>query len=369
MEALIQAPMPAFELLYNGRAMTADISPYVVSITYTDQLSGSSDTLDIEIEDSDGRWLDSWFPQKGAKLEFRFGYHHLPLVSAGTFDLDELTLSGPPSRVSLRAKATGAQKAVRTRNSHGYENTTLLAVAQRVAKRLHMKLIGKIEPLKIDRVTQYQEGDLAFLHRLAGQYGYAFKVTDNNTKMVFWKTADLSLRSAIRRYAPGELTRWSFRDSLAEAPAAVKVSHHNPATRQLVQYETRADDSTVQGDDSAGQVSNADTVHLVRRAPNKASAEAQGKAAMDARMLERTTGNLTLEGDPLLAAGQNIELTGLGLLSGIYTISRATHSLAQGSGYTTELELKRSAPAAKKAGKPRRSAPKPPAGLVSCNVG
>ncbi|MCX7289635.1 MAG: hypothetical protein NTY28_00695, partial [Janthinobacterium sp.] len=74
-----------------------ELNQYLTAITYTDNLSGEADGLDIELEDSDGRWLDSWYPEKGAELSLQFGYQQQPLISAGRFDIDELELSGPPS--------------------------------------------------------------------------------------------------------------------------------------------------------------------------------------------------------------------------------------------------------------------------------
>ena len=145
MEALNAVPVPAFELSYNGRSITQDIAPYVMSATYTDHLTGEADSLDIELEDTDGRWLDRWYPEKGASLAYRFGYEDAPLISAGRFDVDELELGGPPSTVRIKGLATGVQNAVRTRKGRAYEKTTLAAIAQRIAKRHKMKLIGKVE--------------------------------------------------------------------------------------------------------------------------------------------------------------------------------------------------------------------------------
>jgi len=347
-EALIHetVPVPAFELSYNGRAITQEIAPYVISATYTDQLTGDADSLDIELEDTDGRWLDSWYPEKGASLAYRFGYADTPLISAGRFDVDELELDGPPSIVRIRALATGVQDAVRTRKGRAYENTTLAAIAQRIAKRHKMTLVGKIEPLRIDRVTQYQEGDISFLQRLANQYGYAFKVTENNSRLVFWKTADLHLQKAIRSYAPEDLASWNFRDKVSDVPAGVEVKHHDTKTKKLVVYEVKDGDTTVVGSTTAGKATSADTVKMTSRAKSQASAESQAEAELDRRLLERTSGEINLEGDPALAAGANIELVGFGKLSGLYTVTRATHAIVRNAGYTMSLELKRAAPPA-----------------------
>ena len=165
METLKGVAQPAFELAYNGKAITAGIAPYVLAITYTDHLTGESDELDVELEDTAGRWLDAWYPEKGANLTLSFGFLGRPLVKAGVFNVDEIELSGPPSVVRMRGLATGVQDAVRTRKGRAYEKTTLAAIAQRIAKRHKMKLIGKVEALQIDRATQYHESDLQFLVR------------------------------------------------------------------------------------------------------------------------------------------------------------------------------------------------------------
>lgn len=363
---LADVPTPAFDLAYNGKAITADIAPFVLGITYTDHLSGESDELDVELEDSDGRWLDSWYPDKGAALTLKLGYLGAPLVSVGRFDIDEVGYQAPPSTVRIRALATGVQKAVRTRKGRAYEKTTLAAIAQRMAKAHKMTLVGKIEAIAIDRATQYHETDLAFLARLAGEYGYAFKVTENNSKLVFWKTADLHLAKSVRSYRPEQLISWQATDKLSDVPASAQVKYHDPRRKKQVVYGVKNGETTVVGSTDAGKGSSADTVKLTRRAPTQQAAEAQARAHLDRRLLDRTSMEITLEGDPVLAAGSVITLTDLGKLSGNYTITRATHRISRGDGYLTTLELKRVAPAAK--AKSASKKPAAPKGMVVYGV-
>ncbi|MEC5207382.1 phage protein D [Vogesella perlucida] len=344
---LADVPTPAFDLAYNGKAITADIAPFVLGITYTDHLSGESDELDVELEDSDGRWLDSWYPDKGAALTLTLGYLGAPLVSVGRFDIDEVGYQAPPSTVRIRALATGVQKAVRTRKGRAYEKTTLAAIAQRVAKAHKMTLVGKIEAIAIDRATQYHETDLAFLARLAGEYGYAFKVTENNSKLVFWKGADLHLAKAVRSYRPEQLISWQATDKLSGVPDTVKAKYHDPKKKVMLVATVKNGQTVLEPDTQSGASTSADTAKITRRAPTKQAAEAQARAHLDRRLLERTSMEITVEGDPVLAAGSVITLTDLGKLSGSYTITRATHRISRGDGYLTTLELKRVAPAAK----------------------
>lgn len=346
METLKGVVQPAFELAYNGKAITTGIAPYVLAITYTDHLTGESDELDVELEDTAGRWLDAWYPEKGANLTLSFGFLGRPLVKAGVFNVDEIELSGPPSVVRMRGLATGVQDAVRTRKGRAYEKTTLTAIAQRIAKRHKMKLIGKVEALQIDRATQYHESDLQFLARLAGEYGYAFKVTENNTKMVFWKTGDLNLQKPIRTFRPSDMMSWRAADKVTDVPGDAQVKYHDPKTKKLVVYGVKEGKTTVVGQTDAGKSSSADTVKMAKRAPTKQAAEAMATAELERRQLDRTSAEITVEGDPGLAAGAVIELAGLGKLSGNYTITKATHRITRSDGYTTALELKRVAPPA-----------------------
>lgn len=331
-----EVPTPAFELSYNGKSITADIARHALSVSYTDHLSGESDELDVELEDVDGRWLDGWYPDKGATLALKLGYRGAALVAAGSFDIDEVEYRSPPSTVRIRALATGVQHPLRTKNGRAYEQITLQALAQRVAKRHRMKLQGKIETVNIDRLTQYHETDLQFLQRVADQHGYVCKVMDNNRKLVFWKRSDLMQSPSVRRYTPAQLMAWQAQDQLSKVPAQVDVSYHDPAKRALRTASVRVDAKA-----PGGKASSADIVKLTRKAAGKRQAEQMAAAELERRQLERTRMSITVDGSPQLAAGSNIDLDGFGKLSGRYQIQRASHRISRQDGYVCELELKR----------------------------
>lgn len=356
MEALNQSDVPqvAFELLYNNKTMTADVAPFVLSISYTDYASGQADELDIELENTDGRWLNDWYPDKGAALTLSIGYAGKPLTNAGSFCIDEISPSGTPAVVRMRSTATGVMGAVRTRQARSFENTSLPAIVQTIAKRHNMTVIGKIESFKIDRATQYHESDIGFLARLARQYGYAFKVTDNNKKLVFWKQSDLLTAPATRTFKPEQLKNWSGTDRITDAPGEVRVRHHDPKTKTLVVYGLVGEKSTIVGQTTTtakkrghGSEQNADTVKLAQRAPTQEQAKVMTQAELDRRHLERTSIDLELEGDANLCAGAVIALTDFGRLSGTYTISRARHHISRSDGFRTDLECKRVTPEVK----------------------
>ncbi|KWZ48252.1 Cro/Cl family transcriptional regulator [Burkholderia savannae] len=345
-------PRPTFVLTYEQKNITTDVAPYVTSVAYTDFLSGQSDEIEVVLEDADGRWRDAWYPGKGDALALRIGYVGAPLLPCGRFEIDELSFDDPPSTVTIRALATGVAAPLRTDRSKPYERTTLAAIAARVAKRNRLTLTGKIREIRIDRITQYEEPDVAFLARLAREYGYAFKIVGRT--LVFTELADLRDADAALRFTRGDLKSIRLTDKIKDVYAAAKGGYHNPATKKLIVYGMKdgkidvagaAAQSGAAGESgtpaSSGRDTSADTLRVTARAGSKATLEARTQAALDRANLQRTTGTFELDGNTRLVAGNAIELTGYGRLSGKYLIETARHRIDRGGGYTTEIEVKR----------------------------
>ncbi len=360
-----RVPHPVFMLSYGQKNITNDITPYVLSVTYTDYLSGQSDELEVELEDADGRWINAWYPGKGDTLSLRIGYEAAPLLPCGTFEIDEIEFARPPSTVSIRGLATGIRKSVRTRTGRAYENTTLAAIAQRIARRNRLTLTGKIRDIRIDRVTQYQERDVEFLTRLAREYGYAFKIV--GSKLVFTELADLRDGKAVATLRATDLISIRLRDKIKDVYQQAKVKYHNPKTKKLVVYGVKNDGqvgevghTTAAAKKQSGSAASGDTLKLSTRSGSRAAAQAKAQAALDKANLQQTAGNLTLPGNPRLVAGTTFDLADCGKLDGRYLVESARHRIDRGGGYTTELEVKRAAlPVAKGKGSSTTTRKKP----------
>ncbi|WP_406850629.1 hypothetical protein WH390_02055 [Candidatus Arsenophonus nilaparvatae] len=121
----------------------------MLGIRFTDQLSGQSDELTVELEDSAGRWRGAWYPGKGDTLSLALGRVGTPLRPCGTFSIDEIELSGPPDTVSLRGLSASVTTALRTRSYRAFEQTSLAAIARRIAQKHHLTLEGQIAPLPL----------------------------------------------------------------------------------------------------------------------------------------------------------------------------------------------------------------------------
>ncbi|MGO1000829.1 phage late control D family protein [Lysobacter sp. CA196] len=317
-----------FRLTYGQKDITSDVSPYCLRVAFIDQLSGESDELEVELEDTDGRWLGPWYPGKGDRLTLELGYEGAPLLPCGVFEIDEIEARQPPATLRIRALGAGVSKPIRTRASRAFEGMTLAQIAERIARKNGLTVVGDIRPVQIDRVTQYHERDLQFLDRLAREFGYAFKVKGD--RLVFTALAALQGPKVARTLAPADLIDVSIRDKIQGVYVAARNRYHDPKRRRLV-----SDTAANQGGTSA------DTLELSRRSVNRDTAKARSEAALLDSNADRTTATATLPGDPVLVAGSGVALTGLGKLSGVYLITTARHTIERSAGYTCALDLRR----------------------------
>jgi phage protein D len=333
----MEAITPQVRITYNGRDITADLTPYLMRVAYTDRLTGEADALDVELAETDAvksRWLAEWYPDKGMEIAAEIGYAGQPLVSCGAFDVDEIEVESPPMTIRIRALATGISRAVRTRIGKKYENTTLAKILDEIAKRIGAKRKGEVANIPIDRATQYQETDWAFAVRIGREYGYALKLTDNNKTLAVMKLGDDT--EPVRTLAPADLSRLTYRDRITEVPSRSELRHHDAATGQLVVYGAS---KGVMAPEDTTTASDTKKRHVRAKTPAQAQAIAEAEQAR--HEIDKTSLEVQLPGDPLLVAGASVDVTGWSRLDGRYLIIEARHEISRNAGYATTLLLKR----------------------------
>lgn len=326
---------PDFTLSYENKDITGDIAPYLISFVYTDYLEEQSDELQVEFEDTDGRWLRGWYPEQGDALALSLGDQFTGLVALGSFEIAEIEYNHPPSTVSMKALSAGISKASRTLKGRTYENTTLAEIVRQVAGRLKLQLTGQVKDIKIKRVTQYQERDVEFLSRLAKEYGHTFKIVGD--KLVFADTAALKERDAVAVLSREDMLSIRLRDLIKGVPTQVEVRGYDPKNKKTVSATRK----TKPLRPKAKRATSSDTLKIV---PNKGESQVQLNARADAKLAaaqdDQCAGNISLVGNALLVAGQTVQLKNMGKFSGKYLVKQARHEYRRSSGYTTELEIK-----------------------------
>lgn len=339
---------PKVTIKYNGKNISTDVSNGLISCRYTDKTEGSSDELSIVLEDTEGLWQDEWYPEKGAKLDVTITYGS-DTLNCGTFEIDEIELSGSPDIVTIRALGAGVSKAIRTKKSKAHENTTLKQLAENTAAQFGFQVVGTIEPIQIKRITQHREKDLSFLRRVALEYGYVFSVRGG--KLVFTSSYGLEGSKQITEIDKTDVSSYTLREKTVHTVKQSEVKYHNPKTREVISAKTEK----VENADgiSFERISSADTAALRVRAENGQQAKAKAKAAYYQANSHQTEGSLSLIGNTKLVAGVSFGLTGFGKLSAKYYVIESTHSIDRSEGYKTEIAVKRVGSVAASKNKPK----------------
>jgi phage protein D len=322
-------------ITYDGVDISTDIAPFVLSLAYTDHDGGKADDLQIRLEDRAGLWRGSWYPRKGAlitaAITSRSG-DEKRRVSCGTFAIDELGVSGPPSVVALKAVSSLTAKGFkREKKTRAWEKITLRAIAAQMAADHGMTLFFESSRVpEYNRVDQREESDLKFLKRLCDDADFNLKVSEE--KLIVYESKTLEQRPSVATIALGpDLSRYSFTDKTLEIYRACEVTYHDPASNQDRVYRYDAPDSP-----AVGQV-----LKINQRVESHAAAMTLAERSLRRKNKVEQTGEIVMPGNPALLAGINITTSGFGVFDAKQFVTEARHSYDRASGYQTAIKFRR----------------------------
>lgn len=257
------------------------------------------------------------------------------ILDCGTFELDSIDASGPPSTVSIKGTSLAYENTIRqTLKSRSWENTTLKSIAETITQKNGMGLLFESDKdPKYTRVEQYQMSDISFLQRLCHNAGCSLKAT-NNILVIFdqEKFEKKQAVLAIQFGKNGGYTKYKLSTGENDNYTSCRVYYTNSSGVLIsaTEYSENYD-----GDENKGQCLE------VRQKVNSV-AEAQALAHKLLRLhnkYEYKT-SFTFPGNPKLVAGLAVELKDFGAWDGKYIIKTATHSISS-SGYTTQITLRK----------------------------
>ncbi len=319
---------PDWRLTYQGVDISRDLLGQYTNVTYTDYLTGKSDSIELRLQDAEGRWRDLWYPAKGDTVQLDIGYAGGPHVRAGTFLLDEFEFSSKPDVVSLRGLSAAITLDLRTSRNTAFEAQSLSQIAQKIAMNHGLVLFGDVPARQYERVTQSDETDLAFLNRLAEQEGAAVRIQDKT--LIFHDLGALEMHPAVTKLMRHDILSLRLKDRTRRIYKAAEISYLDPRTKETL---THREDATA--------IETGDTLMIKDRVETQAQAITRARTALAQANRGLAQGNIEVPGDPRLLAGNIVELADYDRLSGNYLIQKSTHIITKSSGYKTMLEVRR----------------------------
>lgn len=263
------------------------------------------------------------------------------VLDCGQFELDSIDASGPPSTVTIKGTSLSYGSSIRqTLKSKSWENISLSGIAKQIAAKNGMTCMFESgsDP-KYSRVEQYRTSDIAFLKTLCHNAGCSLKATNNI--LVIFDQAEYEAKSAVRKIKYGKAGGYvKYKLSTGEngSYTSCRVSYTNSngavisATAYVEDYKDDKNNQCLEIRQNVGSIAEAQNLaHKMLRLHNKYEFEA----------------SFTFPGDTRLVAGNTVELDGFGAWNGKYIIKQAKHNVS-GSGYTTQISLRKALPAEKK---------------------
>mgnify|MGYP000330645177 FL=1 len=333
---------------YNNKDISVDISKYLKIISYTDNLSGEADDLQITLEDKAGLWQSTWIPEKGALLDVMLQQKYWQTLSAlpqslrlGLFEIDEITSSGYPSEVQIKAVSVPDNNTLRgTERSRSWEKAKLQVIANDIASAAGMSLFWDTEENPVlDRAEQTEQSDLSFLYAICKDKGLALKISDKKI-IVFDEAKYEAEKAKITIVKPGTVykkesgmkylfvgTGYSLRTKIRDIYAACRVSYQQGSSKSNIEATYTA----------AGKKGK--TLQVNEQVESVAEALNLAKKRLREKNKDEVTGSLNMLGNFVLLSGVTVNLLGFGAFDDKYLITRASHDI--GSGYTTNIDVRR----------------------------
>ncbi len=334
------------EVFYNNKNISAALSEYLLSVSYTDNMSNKADDLQLTLEDRQHLWQSAWFPSKGAKLNVKIiaeNWQGSSVKDLGIFEIDEIESASPPSTVNIKAVSVPYDNDLReVEKSRSWEKAELKTISNDIARSAALELFFDTEenPV-INRIEQTEESDLKFMMRLCNSYGLAIKVQNN--KLVIFDEAKFESADALFTVLPQHyevlqpitgmqyipvLGSYRFRTKLRDIYSAAHLKYTDSKTNNTIEYTFKIPDKT-----------ELKTLELNEQVSSIAEAIRFTKKALRNKNREETTGSFTAAGNLDFYAGMTINVLGYGQFDGKYIITSINHQI--GSGYKMSCNIRR----------------------------
>ena len=259
----------------------------------------------------------------------------------GLFEIDEITSSGYPSEVQIKAVSVPDNNTLRgTERSRSWEKAKLQVIANDIASAAGMALFWDTEENPVlDRAEQTEQSDLSFLYAICKDKGLALKISDKKI-IVFDEAKYEAEKAKITIVKPGIIykkesgmkylfvgTGYSLRTKIRDIYAACRVNYQQGSSKSNIEATY-----TVAG-------KKGKTLQVNEQVESVAEALNLAKKRLREKNKDEVTGYLNMLGNFVLLSGVTVNLLGFGAFDGRYLITRASHDI--GRGYTTNIDVRR----------------------------
>ena len=316
-------------LTFNGKNVTTTLAKYMEKLSYTDVASGSSDSITIELQNIETKWLSEWYPTKGSKIKGSISFQNWDKLgvnlslNCGTFILDEIQFTGGPLMLSLGALAIPANESFKSRErTKTWKKVTIRQIAAGIAKRYKLTLSYSAPTVSISSIEQSKKTDSAFLYDLCDKYGLAMKVF--NSKIVIYDHKAAEKKAVVASISRKSFIddKWEFVDALEGTYTGARISYKNP--KKSSKTNKKEKDISIYLGLKAENAKGSRVLKINETCDNQKDAYYKAAAKVNESNRGATVLTGTMWANPKICAGVNVNVTGMGKANGKYYVDEVT---------------------------------------------
>jgi phage protein D len=313
---------PIYKITTNG--VDVDFGKRLISLGCNDESGVKSDSCEITLSDRDSTIA---IPATGANINVYLGYEDVGLSHIGSYTVNEVSSSGPPDRISIRAHAADFKSTLKEKVSGSFAGQTIGALVESIATKhgLIPKVTIDLANIVLDHINQTNESDMHLLTRLAKQYGAIAKPANGNlvfaVKGLAKSISGISLANTVLDIK--QVSFWSYTESKREDYGKVKAKYIDFESGETEETEAGAEGASYMVSSISGTKKAAQTI---------ANTALRGISKNVRKIRISTIGNTKL------IAESTITLAGFkpGIPT-VWTITKAEHTL-NNQGFRTSIE-------------------------------
>ena len=320
---------------YKKVDISNDIRKYIVGLSYTDSATGEADSIDITLEDKEGLWHKTWLPQKGDMIDASFYVENWEikkekqLLPCGSFEIDDISLSGPPDVMSIKGQSVPVSSNIKlTNKTKAWKKIKLSKIAKDIAANSKLScLFESLEDPEYDSIDQVKEPDLIFLQKLCSDAGLSLKVTTG--QIVIFDEYAYECKEPVLTLIRGKSNILSYSFANKTNDSGYKSCR--------VRYTDAKTNKTVDATFTDKSKSNGPILEVNEQVKSYTDAIKLAKSKLREKNKQESTGSISVMGNVRLVAGVTILIKEWGAFDGKYIVNKATHNIV--GGYTTDIEI------------------------------
>lgn len=379
----LKASRTIVDITIDGKNVTGYLNEYLIGVTFNDKTSCEVDDITITLEDRDEKFSDEWMPMIGDPLTVQIVTTNIDgsqdILECGDFEIDLVTDSGPPNICQIKAVNTVNSPIRKVLRSKQWKNMTLGAICEQIANTYQLKYQfigaditenGKViaiddDNMDISEVNQSEQSDLAFLVKLADDYGYVVKLDDE--QLILCAQDYLEAQEPTASFDKDELANRQAGRQGFDIYKEVTVRYISPKTKKVKKARAKAVDPNMAiynkewlaAHSKQKQSSKKSTAKKSDKTPTKPlsyfannggsktlvirqyfSSDKAAEKFARAQLQKKNRGEWKLsaevKGEVSLLAGTVIYIDNYGQYEGLYYVEETTHSVGT-NGYRTSF--------------------------------